>query len=101
MRVDGAPVCVIALTYTAPVEEVDRHLKPHVVWLERGFAEGVLLLAGRNVPRTGGTILCRGRKVEVEAYAATDPFVTEGVATVSVTEMAASFASEGLAAELK
>lgn len=100
-RVDGAPVCLIALSYTAPIEQVDCHMKGHVAWLEQGFAEGVLLLAGRNVPRTGGTVLCRGRKAEVEAYAATDPFVAEGVATASVTEMAASFASEGLAAELK
>lgn len=99
-RVNGAPVCVIELTYKAPVEEIDRHMKAHVAWLEQGFAEGLLLLAGRQVPRVGGIVLCRGHKAEVEAYAASDPFVTEGVASASVTEMAASFASEGLAAEL-
>ena len=74
--------------------------RAHVAWLEQGFAEGLLLIAGRQVPRVGGFVLCRGHKAEVEAYAASDPFVTEGVATVRVTEMAASFASEALAATL-
>lgn len=100
-RLDAAPVCVITLTYVAPVEEVDKLLKAHVAWLEQGFAEGALVLAGRQVPRVGGILICRGRKAEVEAYAASDPFVAGGVATASVVEMAASMASEGLAAELK
>ncbi len=96
-RLDAAPVCVITLSYVAPVEEVDAQLAAHVAWLEAGFEEGLLLIAGRQVPRTGGIILCRGRRAEVEAYAATDPFVSSGVATASVTEMAASFAADALA----
>lgn len=96
-RLDAAPVCVITLTYVAPVEDVDAQLAAHVAWLEAGFEQGLLLIAGRQVPRTGGIILCRGRRAEVEAYAATDPFVSSGVATASVTEMAASFAADALA----
>lgn len=96
-RLDAVPVCVINLTYVAPVEQVDAQLAAHVAWLEAGFEEGLLLIAGRQVPRTGGIILCRGRRAEVEAYAATDPFVSSGVATASVTEMAASFAADALA----
>ena len=96
-RVDGAPVCVVTLTYVRPLAEVDAEMKAHVAWLERGFEEGVLLLAGRQVPRTGGIVLCRGRRAEVEAYVATDPFVTSGVASAAVVELAASFAHEALA----
>lgn len=98
--VQGAPVCVITLTYVAPIEAVDALMKAHVAWLEQGFAENVLILAGRQVPRVGGIVLCRGQQTEVEAYAATDPFVVEGVATAGVVELAASFASDGLAADL-
>lgn len=96
-RVDAAPVCVVTLTYVAPIAEVDAQMTAHVAWLETGLAKGVLLLAGRQVPRTGGVLLCRGHRAEVEAFAATDPFVTSGVATASVTEMAASFAADALA----
>ena len=99
-RVDAAPVCVITLTYVEPLAAVDAQMKAHVAWLERGIEEGVLLLAGRQVPRTGGILLCRGRKAEVAAYAASDPFVTSGVATSEVVEMAASFAIGALADQL-
>jgi uncharacterized protein YciI len=91
------PVCVITLAYTASLDEVDRHMPAHVAWLEKGFDEGVFLLAGRQVPRVGGVILCRGHRDEVEAVAATDPFVTEGVASVTVTEVATSFAAPAIA----
>ena len=96
-RVAGAPVCVIMLRYVAPLEAVDAQMAAHVAWLEQGFGAGLLLLAGRQVPREGGVILCRGARAEVEALAATDPFVTSGVATAHVTELAASFAADALA----
>ena len=96
-RVDAAPVCVVTLTYVASLEEVDAQMKAHVAWLEKGVDEGVLLIAGRQVPRVGGVIMFRGHRAEVEALAATDPFVTSGVATAAVTEIAASFAPQEIA----
>ena len=96
-RPTAAPVCVITLTYVAPIEEVDAQMAAHVAWLEAGFNEGLLLLAGRQAPRVGGVIVCRGRREQVEAFAATDPFVSSGVATAEVTEIAASFAADALA----
>ena len=50
---------------------------------------------------TGSFVVIEADSLDAaKATFASDPFVTEGVATASVTEMAASFASEGLAAEL-
>lgn len=96
-RVDAAPVCVVTLTYVAPIEDVDAQMAAHVAWLEAGFDAGLLLLAGRQVPRVGGILLCRGQRTQVEAFAATDPFVTSGVATATIAEMATSFAADALA----
>lgn len=96
-RVDAAPVCVVTLSYVAPIEQVDAQMTAHVAWLQAGFNTGLLLLAGRQVPRVGGVILCRGHRAEVAAFAATDPFVSSGVATAEVTEIAASFAADALA----
>lgn len=96
-RVDAAPVSVVVLTYIGALDAVDAQMKAHVAWLEKGIAEGVLLLAGRQVPRIGGVLVFRGHRAEVEALAATDPFVTSGVATAAVTEIAASFASAEIA----
>jgi uncharacterized protein YciI len=79
---------IIDLRYTAPVEEVDRHLEAHVDWLRQGMADGWLVAAGRKVPREGGVLIARGERDAIAAKAATDPFVTEGVAQISLTEVA-------------
>ncbi|WP_010162264.1 YciI family protein [Sphingomonas sp. PAMC 26617] len=98
-RADG-PLCLILLDYGESVEAVDAQMPHHVAWLEKGFAEGVFLVAGRQNPRTGGVIVARGQKAEAEALAATDPFVTGGVATARVIQFNASFAAPEIAALL-
>ncbi|WP_066823316.1 YciI family protein [Sphingomonas mali] len=91
-----APVCLILITYVVPLDEVDRHMKSHIDWLERGYDEGLFLLSGRRNPRTGGVIVCRGHRAEVEALAASDPFVTSGAATIEVIEFNASWAADAV-----
>ena len=95
-----APVCLILINYVVPLDEVDRHMKAHIAWLERGYEQGLFLLSGRRNPRTGGVIVCRGHKAEVEALAASDPFVATGAATVEVIEFNASWAADAVAAAL-
>jgi uncharacterized protein YciI len=91
-----APVCLILINYVVPLDEVDRHMKTHIDWLERGYDAGLFLMSGRRNPRIGGVIVCRGHKAEVEALAASDPFVTSGAATVEVIEFNASWAAEAV-----
>ena len=95
-----APVCLILITYVAPLDAVDRHMKAHLAWLERGYDERLFLMSGRRNPRTGGVIVSRGHQAEVEALAASDPFVTSGVATIEVVEFNASWAADEVAAAL-
>lgn len=79
---------IILLSYTKPLEEVDRFLDPHKVWVAQGFADGVFVLSGGQKPRTGGCILALGDDREaIEARAAQDPFVLRGVATAQVIEV--------------
>ena len=99
-RAEG-PLCVILLDYVAPLDQVDAQMAAHVGWLEKGFAEGVFLLGGRQEPRVGGVIVTRGHKAEVEALAESDPFVTSGVATATVIAFHASFALPEIAALLE
>jgi uncharacterized protein YciI len=91
------PLCAVVITYVKPLDAVDAEMKAHVAWLEQGFAHGVLLLAGRQEPRVGGVLIARGTRGEIEQLAATDPFVTSGVATVAVTQFNASFAQPEIA----
>ena len=82
---------VVLLTYTKPLEDVDALMRDHMAWLNEHYAAGRFLVSGRRVPRTGGVIVAHGDdRAEVEALAATDPFVTGGVATTEIIQFRAS-----------
>jgi uncharacterized protein YciI len=87
---------ILTLTYTAPLEEIDRHAPAHIDWIKAGYARGSFLASGRKVPRTGGFILAKGERAEIEALIATDPFMVAGVTTYDITEVAVSFTASGL-----
>ena len=87
---------VLLLSYTKPVEEVDAVMREHMGWLRRQYAAGRFVVSGRQIPRTGGVILARGDdREEMEEIAASDPFVTAGVATVEVVQFRASQTADG------
>lgn len=98
-RASGA-MCAVLLDYVRPLDDIDAQMAAHVAWLEEGFAQGVFLIAGRRQPRSGGVIVMRGERDAVEQVAATDPFVTSGVATFEIVPFNASFAAPALHAWL-
>jgi uncharacterized protein YciI len=82
---------LLELTYTADLSEIDAAMKAHMRWLNAQYAAGHFLVSGRKIPRDGGVILATGDSREaVEAIAAEDPFVKQGLATVRVVEFRAS-----------
>jgi uncharacterized protein YciI len=84
-------VFVLLLTYVKPLPEVDALMREHVAWLGEQYDAGRFLVSGRRNPRTGGVILARGDdREEIEAIAASDPFVSGGVATFEVIQFRAS-----------
>jgi uncharacterized protein YciI len=88
---------VLLLTYTKPLDEVDALMRPHMKWVKEQYAAGRFVVSGRQIPRTGGVILARGDdREEIEALAASDPFVRGGVATVEVIQFRASQSAPGL-----
>ena len=87
---------ILSLTYVKPTEEADRLMQPHIDWVNEGYDRGMFLASGRKNPRTGGLILARGERAEVEAYVAADPFTIEGVALYEVTEVAVTRTAAGL-----
>ncbi|HEX7782340.1 MAG TPA: YciI family protein [Sphingobium sp.] len=87
---------VITLTYKVELDVVDSHMDAHIAWIKTALADGWLLIAGRQVPRVGGILIARGVRDDIKAKAATDPFVTQGVADFTVTEFSPSFVAPGL-----
>jgi uncharacterized protein YciI len=82
---------LLELTYTADLSKIDGAMKAHMRWLNAQYAAGYFLVSGRKIPRDGGIILATGTdRAAVEAIAAQDPFVAQGLATVRVVEFRAS-----------
>jgi uncharacterized protein YciI len=79
---------ILSLTYIVPVEQADAHMQAHMAWVKNGYAKGWFVASGRKIPRTGGVVLARGDRTELEAYCATDPFTLHGIAVYDITEVA-------------
>ena len=83
---------IVLLTYTG---DVTPHRAAHVEWLKDALAAGRLVTAGRQ-PETGGVLIANGERAEVEAWAAGDPYQSQGVVTAEYVEFTPSFAAPGL-----
>jgi uncharacterized protein YciI len=76
-------------------------MRKHIAWLNEHYDAGRFVVSGRQVPRTGGVIVARGDdREEIERIAASDPFVSGGVATCEVVQFRASQTAEGFEARL-
>lgn len=86
---------IISLTYKKSLEEADKHMAAHMDWLKAAFADGTFLSSGRKVPRTGGVILARGERAEIEALCKQDPFAIHGIADLDIMEVNFTTTAEG------
>ncbi|HBF31358.1 YciI family protein [Rhizobium sp.] len=89
---------ILSLTYKADIAQADVHMQPHLDWVKQGYDRGWFLASGRKVPRTGGVILAKGDRTEIEAFVATDPFVIHAIADYELTEVALTTVTDGVAA---
>jgi len=77
---------IISLTYKASLEEVDKYLENHIVYLNEQYELGNFHASGRKVPRTGGIILSKlSNKEELLAIIEKDPFKIHNLADYELT----------------
>ena len=95
-----APLSVVILTYLAEPDAVALHRPAHIEWLKGCYENSGLLASGRQRPPVGGVFIFRGDKGAVEAIAATDPFVLNGMARAEVTHFITTLAAPAIAAML-
>lgn len=89
---------VVTLTYRVALEQIDAALPEHVAWLDRQYADGVFVLSGRRVPRTGGVILATNTTAEdLERRLADDPFRRRAYADYAVVAVEPTRAAGPLA----
>lgn len=66
-------------------------MKEHMAFLNTCYREGLFIVSGRKIPRTGGIILAQASSKEaLEALMRNDPFVAHGLAEFSIIEFRAS-----------
>ena len=87
---------ILSLTYVKPQEEADRLMEPHLAWVQEGYDSGLFLASGRKVPRTGGVILARGERADIDDFVARDPFAVHDVADYEITEVSLTRTADGL-----
>ncbi|MFL6278608.1 MAG: YciI family protein [Vicinamibacterales bacterium] len=93
---------VIELTYTAPLDEIDKQMTAHVKFLKKYYASGNFLVSGRKLPRDGGIILAvGGSREQIETLIKEDPFSRFGLADFRVIEFRVSQRAEDIQQRLE
>ena len=93
---------IIELTYTADLARIDASMRAHMQFINAHYASGHFVVSGRKIPRDGGIIVAVGTdRADIEAIAAQDPFVTQGLATARVIEFRVSQRADDAAERLE
>ena len=78
---------ILLVKYKKPLEEVDKYLKDHILFLDKYYASNNFLVSGRRNPRTGGVIICQFNSIdEVNNIIKEDPFFIQNIADYEVVE---------------
>lgn len=89
---------VVVLKFSDNRVAAGRFMDGHKHWLQRGFEDGVFLVAGSLVPGLGGAIVAHGPSLaELRDRVSDDPFVAENVVRAEILEVAPSKVDERLA----
>ncbi len=86
---------VLISRYTADSARIEELVPAHREYLQRHFASGLFVASGRRVPWTGGVIVARGSRADVEAAVAEDPFTREALAETEIVEFEVLFGRLG------
>lgn len=93
---------LVKLTYTKDLTFIDELMTPHVEFLKKYYKLKKFIFSGRQVPRTGGIILCSAdNREEVVDILREDPFVNNGAADYEIITFQASMYSSKFKAVLE
>ena len=88
---------IVQLRFAGNKGQASQFMEGHKEWLQRGFDDGVFLLAGSLQPNAGGGIVAHNTSLsELESRVNDDPFVAENVVAADIIEIAPSKADRRL-----
>ncbi|AYZ34656.1 GTP cyclohydrolase [Chryseobacterium indologenes] len=78
---------IISLTYKSSIENIEKLIPEHTIFLHKHYDSGQFIASGRKEPRTGGIIIAKAAsKKEIEQIITEDPFYIHEVADYAITE---------------
>ena len=88
---------MVVLRFSANKDRAGKFMEGHREWLQRGFDDGVFLLAGSLKPDQGGGIMAHNTSMpDLQRRIDDDPFVAENIVSAEILEIAPSKADERL-----
>ena len=88
---------IVILRFSEGKAKAGQFLKAHNEWLQRGFGDGVFVLAGSLQDNAGGAIVARcASREDLNARLNADPFVAEGIVRVEILGVIPSKTDERL-----
>jgi len=88
---------IVFLKFSDNKAQAGQFMQGHQEWLQKGFDEGIFLLAGSIHPNLGGTILLHNtHREELLKRVNEDPFVIENVVHAEIIEIDPSKADKRL-----
>ena len=82
---------IIELIYKVPLEEIDKHMKAHIAYLNKYYQAKNFIVSGRKIPRDGGIIIATAStRKEIEKIIKQDPFYKHKLAEFRIIEFNAS-----------
>ncbi len=88
---------IVLLKFSSNKGQASQFMEGHKEWIQRGFDDGVFLLAGGLQPGLGGGIVAHNTSPpDLQARVNNDPFVAENVVSAEILEIAPSRTDERL-----
>jgi len=88
---------IVSLTFSDNKAQAGRYMDGHKDWIQRGFDDGVFLLAGSLQPNRGGAVVAHNTTLDdLQIRLDDDPFVTEDVVNAEIIELTPSRADDRL-----
>ena len=88
---------IVLLEFSSNKGQASQFMEGHKEWIERGFDDGVFLLAGSLQPDLGGGIVAHNTSLQdLQSRVNDDPFVAENVVSAEILEITPSKTDERL-----
>lgn len=79
---------ILLVNYKKSLQEVEKNLESHRLYLDKYYALGKFVCSGRRNPRTGGCIICHNTTAEeIKEIIQGDPFCYKGIADYEILDI--------------